>query len=653
MRAPWTALWDGLRLDTMARGVGVESSPPCVTVRESRHAGLERPPIFQPLAAYAKQLRGLDGAQRSKEAPRLSFPMYALPMEELMILTEARPHEELLELEIITIFDPSMGNAMFVSHQWVGKDHPDPSFHQLRVLQDAMKYVTSGGGYVSVDVVAEAVYGLSRGMSAKDFRVRPLLVWYDYFCCPQLEVKSIYGEAENGNLQKAIDSIPAYVARCAFFVVLCPAVEGSCAELYSHFTWATRGWCIVEQTVKEITAPVAGAASVIVVKSEKHLVMSPASIMAVPGEGEFTVEWDRLKIASILKQVLMDKLRAQLIRDDFVNYRFLLNEQYPRMRGLPFLPIDDFVPGFEPPYNYIDNLASAFLYQNGFTTALDRDRAGWSALCYAAVRGDPIIVKALLEKRGDPNDKVHGALGQVPKNTTLLGLCGYFKNNRSMAVLLAAKADVNSRAGGLAPPVVLAAYRDNPEGVAMLCKARADPRAANSFGQTALQHAASVGSLGALQVLLGQADDLDLSGSILWAVMFHGGSARVVIRLLEARADINEQFTPSLLSPLGILFRVKGWQHTKTNSTLLRTLGYHHFGATPLMVAILCGNFEAAAALLVAGADVNLQNSRLRRAADLAKEVDAPEYVMEALDGGLEKAEDLVALANGYVRRAF
>ena len=39
---------------------------------------------------------------------------YALPMEELMILTEARPHEELLELEIITIFDPSMGNAMIL-----------------------------------------------------------------------------------------------------------------------------------------------------------------------------------------------------------------------------------------------------------------------------------------------------------------------------------------------------------------------------------------------------------------------------------------------------------------------------------------------------------------------------------------------------------
>ena len=35
----------------------------------------------------------------------------------------------------------SLGNAAFVSHQWVGKDHPDPESKQLRVLQDALQRI--------------------------------------------------------------------------------------------------------------------------------------------------------------------------------------------------------------------------------------------------------------------------------------------------------------------------------------------------------------------------------------------------------------------------------------------------------------------------------------------------------------------------------
>ena len=31
-----------------------------------------------------------------------------------------------------------MGDAIFVSHQWVGNMHPDPESKQLRVLQDAL-----------------------------------------------------------------------------------------------------------------------------------------------------------------------------------------------------------------------------------------------------------------------------------------------------------------------------------------------------------------------------------------------------------------------------------------------------------------------------------------------------------------------------------
>ena len=37
--------------------------------------------------------------------------------------------------------EPKLGKALFVSHQWVGKRHPDPEFTQFSVLQDALKYM--------------------------------------------------------------------------------------------------------------------------------------------------------------------------------------------------------------------------------------------------------------------------------------------------------------------------------------------------------------------------------------------------------------------------------------------------------------------------------------------------------------------------------
>ena len=39
----------------------------------------------------------------------------------------------------LTIFEASATQrAAFVSHQWVSRDHPDPEFRQMSVLQDSL-----------------------------------------------------------------------------------------------------------------------------------------------------------------------------------------------------------------------------------------------------------------------------------------------------------------------------------------------------------------------------------------------------------------------------------------------------------------------------------------------------------------------------------
>ncbi|CAE7470389.1 anks1b [Symbiodinium pilosum] len=60
-------------------------------------------------------------------------------------MTVLKRHEALKEEGLVVQFDESMGKAIFVSHQWLSKEHPDPSMTQLKVLQD---YVADGADLI-------------------------------------------------------------------------------------------------------------------------------------------------------------------------------------------------------------------------------------------------------------------------------------------------------------------------------------------------------------------------------------------------------------------------------------------------------------------------------------------------------------------------
>ena len=162
--------------------------------------------------------------------------MYTVPADALVQMTEIKTHEELLDAGVVTEFDESMGNAMFVSHQWLSDTHPDPYFQQLQTLQDALKNMVAGTSKVYLPVCSEILNGRRRCPTAADF-ASGLYVWYDYFSIPQ-------GAARPESLvrQNAIHSIPSYVARCEFFVVLCPAFKHTDQDrTLSHATWGERG----------------------------------------------------------------------------------------------------------------------------------------------------------------------------------------------------------------------------------------------------------------------------------------------------------------------------------------------------------------------------------------------------------------------------
>ena len=114
-----------------------------------------------------------------------------------------------------------------------------------------------------------------------------------------------------------------------------------------------------------------------------------------------------------------------------------------------------------------------------------------------------------------------------------------------------------------------------------------------------------------MKEILTQVPTLSLRKSLHLALMFSGGGSPETISLLiNARADVNEQFRiPKREAGLWLFFNAFGLRH-RVSPSRLTLLAYHHHDATPLMFSILSGYLEAASVLLAAGARVDILNYR-------------------------------------------
>ena len=197
---------------------------------------------------------------QQEKAPDLSmkFPMYVVSLQNVLKMTEVRCHQQLLEDGILTTIRDS-GKVMFLSHQWVSQQHPDPDGKQLKVFQDAMKNLLDGSTLPNYNAWTELVslYVGRPRFAISDLSETSLFVWYDYFSIPQ-HIVTAQSRSVSANLyadqRNAILSIPAYIQRCDFFVVLCPSMKHATlpVELNYH-SWAERGWCRLEGMARELS----------------------------------------------------------------------------------------------------------------------------------------------------------------------------------------------------------------------------------------------------------------------------------------------------------------------------------------------------------------------------------------------------------------
>ena len=104
-------------------------------------------------------------------------------------------------------------------------------------------------------------------------------------------------------------------------------------------------------------------------------------------------------------------------------------------------------------------------------------------------------------------------------------------------------------------------------------------------------------------------------------------------RLIEMKADVDEQYQVPWLTPQGPLIAVHSLRYQLGRVTSATRLYYHWPGATPLMLAILQANYETAWILVTEGARLDLRNAQGFSAVDLAREVGVPESLQEVLNG--------------------
>ena len=158
----------------------------------------------------------------------LHFPMYTLPLAQLMELTEVEPHEVLQSKGLLVEFEESLGRAAFVSHQWVGKKHPDPEFKQLRVLQDALEYAMADMRHISLDLNTEFLVPGVECLDTRVLRERSLFIWYDYFSCPQLDFHARKAVLQEGFGQQSqlASAIGKHSSLCWEMLLLLRALSG-------------------------------------------------------------------------------------------------------------------------------------------------------------------------------------------------------------------------------------------------------------------------------------------------------------------------------------------------------------------------------------------------------------------------------------------
>ena len=345
-------------------------------------------------------------AEAVLEVPGLAFPMWVVPIRTMLELATSAcsgsmlpTHDELQEQGLLVRWQPGM-NTMFLSHTWLGYEHPDPKGVKCRLIVALLEGILAGRTKVTGYWVASVVWN-ERGVTAKELTSTYAdgFVWMDYLSIPQRD------RITQG---LAIQSITGYVARATDFIVLAGPWKHDDGSVRDVRAWCERGWCRMEQLANGLSPR---QKSMIVAQSPTNVFSHGPSGIAFRswntepvGKGAFTVESDKAKLGPAILQ-LINARKAQCDRDlDIVFFRYLSSISSFLLRGtgvqLPDAPLDE------------------WLAQLRFSGPCDDEKStGLSPLRFAVIANRADLVAQLLQRGADIECRTTKL---VPKHTRWL-----------------------------------------------------------------------------------------------------------------------------------------------------------------------------------------------------------------------------------------
>eukprot|EP00438_Fugacium_kawagutii_P018332 Skav212481 [mRNA] locus=scaffold385:425509:427547:- [translate_table: standard] len=536
--------------------------------------------------------------------------------------------------------------CIFVSHQWLGNHHPDPTGEQFLVLQQALRRILDGTTTVPRDIASE-VYGDPMRFTEEDRRrLQDAYLWLDWLSVPQAPIKisnlsprsdvdevdevKEFGSAlrslrtthkvildRRGSLTTQdvhILSIPSFVQHSDIFLALTPPLQHQDTGLpVNYCSWFDRGWCRMEMWCKMLSEKASGASMPMIVVSAPDRVTLETPIHWIdrpPHEGNVTFEADRDVIFSVMQHLLEQRLAnlAAEGRDD--SHRYLLARR-EALLGLPLRgrSLEEFCAYFDfglearanlgpmacavasGDANMIRVLAKAGLPPNlHLKPVLDVRIMSSLSLIHLAVDvswREPRVLEALLEVKADPNS--HDDIGYP-----VLGFC---RTTRDVELLVRHRADVNRRNSP-----------SNQLAISVACEYCAPPDVIRKLLDCGSPvNPPSTGGLGCPH---------PLSCLCMWAPA-NPHCLEVATVLVNAKADLNQQCLATGRWRAMELASRAYLQLTQSSSMLVHY--FAEWSTTPLGMACTFGSEELVSFFLTSGADPEIPNWRGHTPLQLAR----------------------------------
>jgi len=552
---------------------------------------------------------------------RSLYPMYLIRVSDFLEMKGIpEPHHVLKRRGLLHIWQPGMF-CLFISHQWLGREHPDPEGEHMAVLREVLGKIVKGSLSVEEDVVSTA-YGhhVSLGQRVKEELGKGYL-FYDWFAIPQLTVRQpgVNEDVTKSEMARAVNSIPSYVEASNAFIVLVPFKQHKdTMEWCGYSSWMARGWCRAELWLHMLSSDSEDDSVIMINSVEEVKFMLPHDWLqnSISG-GKFTVETDRDQVASLCEKALENRISELEFSGPLKTYRFYRAHQQS-MLGQSYSHSG--VPAFLDTFKF-SSLREAAL-----------DRSSMNALMCAMFCGDTTMLRVLARSKGDVNLKFHGLshLGYFDGQTLLVAAAKSLQNAEVLTTLIELEADVNgkTRTGS-----TVAMMLKSPQHLAVLQKARADLHSCHEpFGFTPLTAACGLAgcSTETVRALLESTcnPNPQLMGAgqapLLHGIFFSRGQPsplHMVQLLLQMKADPNTPAEPSgdfAAKAEAVLReeRLNGKRFTSYSSKAFAILP----GMTPLHAAAWVGDHDIAQLLLHHRADVRASNRRGDSPSDLAIE---------------------------------